>query len=125
MNRHTRAWASLIVGIAGGLALQGDKPIAELMFGDFIALAFDQILNFASKSVTMYGQTVPLHLLVRCPVGGRRGYGPTHSQCVQKHFLGIPNLELYESSPLHDHVPLLPRLLALGRPAILFEDKSI
>lgn len=114
-----------IVGIAGGLALQGEKPIAEIMFGDFIALAFDQILNFASKSVTMYGERVPLHLLVRCPVGGGRGYGPTHSQSVQKHFVGIPNLELYEVSPLHDNVPLLPRLVNLGHPAILFEDKML
>ena len=114
-----------ILGIAAGLALEGEKPIAEIMFGDFAALAFDQILNFASKSVTMYGEHVPLDLLVRCPVGGGRGYGPTHSQCLQKHFLGIPNLDLYELSPLHDNVSLLPRLVNLGRPVILFEDKSL
>ncbi len=114
-----------IAGIAGGLALAGEKAIAEIMFGDFIALAFDQILNFASKSVTMYGKRVPLHLLVRCPVGGNRGYGATHSQTVQKHFVGIPNLDLYELSPLHENHRLLPHLLELGRPTILFEDKTL
>ncbi len=114
-----------IIGIAGGLALCGEKPIVEIMFGDFLALGFDQILNFASKSVTMYGRQLPLDLLIRCPVGGNRGYGATHSQCVQKHFIGIPNLDLYELSPLHDSRTLLPRLVNLGRPAILFEDKTL
>lgn len=114
-----------IIGIAAGLALAGEKPVVEIMFGDFLALGFDQILNFASKSVTMYGRRLPIHLLIRCPVGGNRGYGPTHSQCVQKHFIGIPDLDLYELSPLHDNQALVPRLIDLGRPVILFEDKTL
>jgi len=113
------------VGLAGGLALCGDKPIVEIMFGDFIALAFDQVLNFASKSVTMYGRRVPLNMVVRCPVGGNRSYGPTHSQSLQKHFVGIPNLSLFELSPFHDNEAVLRRLLALGNPSILFEDKIL
>jgi len=114
-----------IVGMAGGLALCGDRPIVEIMFADFVTLAFDQILNFASKSVTMYGRKVPLNLVVRCPVGGNRGYGPTHSQSPQKHFIGIPNLSLYELSPLHDAVALLERLTTLEHPCLLFEDKVL
>jgi len=114
-----------IVGLAAGLALCGDRPIVEIMFADFVALAFDQILNFATKSVAMYGRRVPLDLVVRCPVGGNRGYGPTHSQCPQKHFVGIPNLSLYELSPLHDAVDLLARLTRLGHPCLLFEDKVL
>src|SRR5438034_8866372 len=39
---------------------------------------------------------------LRCPVGGRRGYGPTHSQSPQKHLMGVPDLALYELSPFHD-----------------------
>ncbi|MCG5216560.1 transketolase C-terminal domain-containing protein [Streptosporangium soli] len=114
-----------IVGAAGGLALAGDKAIVEIMFGDFAALAFDQIVNFASKSVTMYGRRVPLRLIVRCPVGGNRGYGPTHSQSLQKHFLGVPNLALHELSPFHDNARVLAEMLAAGTPAILFEDKVL
>jgi pyruvate dehydrogenase E1 component beta subunit len=114
-----------IVGVAGGLALGGDRPIVEIMFGDFIALAFDPLLNFLSKSVAMYGRTVPMHAVVRCPVGGGRGYGPTHSQSPQKHLIGIPHLELYEASPFHDGTPLLAHLLARGRPCVLFEDKVL
>jgi pyruvate/2-oxoglutarate/acetoin dehydrogenase E1 component len=114
-----------IVGVANGLALAGQKAIVELMFGDFIFLAYDQIINFASKSVTMFGDQQKFHLMIRCPVGGNRGYGATHSQSVQKHFIGIPNLDLYEMSPLHDNCEVLPRLINSGRPCIFFENKVL
>lgn len=114
-----------ILGIAGGLALSGRKPIAEMMFGDFVTLGFDQILNFATKSVSMYGRTVPMSLVVRCPVGGGRGYGPSHSQSLQKHFVGIPHLSLFELSPFHDCGALLERLVNQGAPSMLFEDKVL
>ncbi|GAB1511099.1 2-oxo acid dehydrogenase subunit E2 [Actinophytocola sp. KF-1] len=113
-----------ITGVAAGLALAGDEVVVEVMFGDFAALAFDQLLNFVSKSVTMYGHHVPMRVVVRCPVGGRRGYGPTHSQSVQKHFIGIPNLALYETSPFHDAYELLSHALDHG-PAMVFEDKVL
>ncbi|MBB0242555.1 transketolase [Streptomyces alkaliphilus] len=113
-----------ITGVAAGLALAGDQALVEIMFGDFAALAFDHILNLISKSVTMYGEQVPMPVVVRCPVGGTRGYGPTHSQSVQKYFLGIPNLKLYETSPFHDPYVLLSEALDHG-PAMLFEDKVL
>ncbi|WP_214321294.1 alpha-ketoacid dehydrogenase subunit beta [Nonomuraea sediminis] len=114
-----------IVGAASGLALAGDKAIVEIMFGDFAALAFDQIVNFAAKSVTMYGSRVPIPLVIRCPSGGNRGYGPTHSQSLQKHFIGVPGLSLYEMSPFHDNRALLDRMLATAAPCLLFEDKVL
>ncbi|MGW0810825.1 transketolase C-terminal domain-containing protein [Nonomuraea sp. NPDC002799] len=114
-----------IVGAAAGLALAGNTAIVEIMFGDFVTLAFDQIVNFATKSVSMYGRRVPMPLLVRCPVGGRRGYGPTHSQNPQKHFVGVPGLSLYELSPFHQAGETLGRMLARGEPGILFEDKVL
>lgn len=114
-----------IVGVAGGLALAGEKALVEIMFGDFAALAFDQLLNFASKSVSMYGRQVPMHLVVRCPSGGGRGYGPTHSQSLQKHFVGIPGLALYEMSPFHDNHDVLGRMLGAGSPCVFFEDKVL
>lgn len=94
------------------------------MFGDFAALVFDPVLNLISKSVTMYGRRLPMPVVLRCPVGGRRGYGPTHSQSVQKHFVGMPNLALYELSPFHDPYGLLAHALDHG-PALLFEDKVL
>jgi pyruvate/2-oxoglutarate/acetoin dehydrogenase E1 component len=114
-----------IAGVAGGLALCGDRPVMEVMFGDFIGLCFDQIYNFAAKSVSMYGHRLPMHMIVRCPVGGNRGYGPTHSQNPQKHFIGIPNLALWEMSPLHDNQMVLDRMMSSGEPCIFFEDKTL
>ena len=114
-----------IVGLAGGLALAGDKAIVEIMFSDFVALAFDPIVNFAAKSTTMYGRRVPIHLVVRCPTGGNRGYGPTHSQSLQKHFIGVPGLAVYELSPLHDSATVFATMLGAGIPALHFEDKSL
>ena len=113
------------LGIGGGLALCGEKVIVEIMFGDFLALGYDQILNFASKATAMYGRPLTINLVVRCPVGGNRAYGPTHSQSMQKYFLGIPHLSLFELSPFHDNTQLLNKLVNLGQPCILFEDKVL
>lgn len=112
-------------GFANGLALAGQKPIVEYMFGDFILLAADQIVNFSAKSVDMYGSTYGHSILFRCPVGGHRGYGATHSQSLQKHFFGVPGLDLYELSPLHDMTRHLPMILNSSRPSILFEQKTL
>ena len=123
--RSTPLSEGAVTGVGAGLALAGDSAVVEMMFGDFVTLAFDQLVNFAAKSVSMYGRRVPVPLLVRCPVGGRRGYGPTHSQSPQKHLMGVPDLDLYELSPFHDAVPLVRHALATGTPSVLFEDKVL
>jgi pyruvate dehydrogenase E1 component beta subunit len=114
-----------ITGIAGGLAMCGDRAIVEVMFGDFVTLCFDPIVNFITKSVAMYGRRKPMRVLIRCPVGGNRGYGPTHSQSLQKHFVGVPHLRLYELSPLHPPGRVLDEVFAGDEPAVLFEDKVL
>jgi pyruvate/2-oxoglutarate/acetoin dehydrogenase E1 component len=114
-----------ITGVAGGLALTGRAVIVEVMFGDFATLCFDPLVNFIAKSVSMYGRRLPMPVVLRCPVGGNRGYGPTHSQSPQKHFLGVPQLGLYELSPLHDPYRTLESILGTGEPAVLFEDKVL
>lgn len=113
------------VGAAAGYALAGGEAVVEIMFGDFVTLAFDPIVNLAAKSTRMYGRPVPVPLVVRCPTGGNRGYGPTHSQSLQKHFLGVPGLSVHELTPFHDPAPLLDQLLDTGTPALLFEDKVL
>ncbi|MGW5400089.1 alpha-ketoacid dehydrogenase subunit beta [Streptomyces sp. NPDC003952] len=114
-----------ITGVAGGIALSGGKAIVEMMFADFASLAFDSLLNFASKSVAMYGARLPMHMVLRAPSGGGRGYGPTHSQSLHKHFIGIPHLSLFELSPLHDNHDVLERMLTQGEPCLFFEDKTL
>ena len=114
-----------IAGVGNGLALCDNKVIVEFMFADFTFLAFDQIINFAAKTRTMYGQLLDHSILFRCPVGGHRGYGPTHSQSIQKFFIGIPDLDLYELSPLHDITNILPQIMESGNSSMLFESKTI
>jgi len=92
--KNTPISEAAIVGIGTGLALAGMKPIVEIMFGDFITLAFDQIINHATKFCSMFGQELDIPLVIRTPMGGRRGYGPTHSQSLEKYLLGIPNLSI-------------------------------
>ena len=71
---------SAIVGLGNGLALSGMIPVCEIMFGDFLTLAADQLINHASKFAYMYNNKVQLRLIVRTPMGGKRGYGPTRSR---------------------------------------------
>ena len=83
-----------IIGVGTGLALNGHIAIVEIMFGDFMSLCFDQLINHACKFQYMYNDQVKVPLVIRTPMGGYRGYGPTHSQSLEKYFLGIPNLKI-------------------------------
>jgi acetoin:2,6-dichlorophenolindophenol oxidoreductase subunit beta len=69
-----------MVGVATGMAMRGLRPVVEIMFGDFVTLVADQIINHATKFSWMYNDQVKVPLVIRTPMGGRRGYGPTHSQ---------------------------------------------
>ncbi|MBN1185431.1 MAG: hypothetical protein JXB49_24310 [Bacteroidales bacterium] len=92
--RNTPISEASITGIGTGLALGGYLPIVEIMFGDFLSLCFDQIINHAAKFHRMYNKQVNVPLVIRTPMGGKRGYGPTHSQSIEKYFLGIPGLKM-------------------------------
>jgi 2-oxoisovalerate dehydrogenase E1 component len=83
-----------IVGIGTGLSLAGYHPVVEIMFGDFMTLTLDQIFQHACKFFDMYNKKVTVPLVVRTPMGGKRGYGPTHSQSIEKLFIGMPNLRM-------------------------------
>ncbi len=108
-----------IVGMGIGLSILGFKPYVEIMFGDFITYAFDQIVSNASKFYHMYNKKYNIPLVIRTPMGGNRGYGPTHSQSIEKFFIGINNIqivalntllspeEVYTSIEEYDHLTLL------------------
>lgn len=108
-------------GMGVGMALAGYKPIIEIMFGDFSTLIMDQILNHASKFVE--GFEKPLHLVVRDPMGGYRGYGATHSQSLEKLYVGLPNIAVISPSVLHAPGDLLVKSMDLGLPVIFVENK--
>lgn len=113
-----------LVGIANGLALRGMRPVAEIMFGDFIALAADQIVNHAAKFEGMYNRQVTCPLTIRTPMGGRRGYGPTHSQSLESLFFSVPGLEVVAPSPVYPAGELLYNaVLNSERPTLFIENK--
>jgi 2-oxoisovalerate dehydrogenase E1 component len=90
--RNTPISEAGFTGLAVGRALAGKKTLVEIMFGDFCTLIVDQLLQHADKFPTMYGTDIALPLMIRTPMGGRRGYGPTHSQSIERLFLGMQNL---------------------------------
>ncbi len=114
-----------LFGIAAGMALRGQRPILEIMFGDFVALGLDQVVNGISKFREMYDDQVTVPLVVRAPMGARRGYGPTHSQSLEKLLLGIPNIVVVAASECHDVGSLLAAAVDDERPVFFIENKLL
>lgn len=114
-----------IVGVSNGMALRGLRPVAEIMFGDFVTLIADQIVNHAAKFRWMYNDQVRVPLVVRTPMGGRRGYGPTHSQSLEKLFLGVPGLKAVAPNTLGDPAELLLSAISDEDPVLFIEHKLI
>ncbi len=123
--RSTPISESAIIGIANGMSLRGYRPIAEIMFGDFLALCADQLINHLAKFHWMYNGKIETPVVVRAPVGGRRGYGPTHSQCIEKIFFGVPGLVLVAVSMRHDPGVLLTHAVEDERPVVFLEQKLL
>ncbi len=114
-----------IVGVAGGMALRGLRPVVEIMFGDFLTLAADQLINNLSKFPWMYNDQVEVPLVVRTPMGGRRGYGPTHSQTLEKHFIGTPGLKVLAPCSFGNPGQLLADAILHNRQATLFIENKL
>jgi 2-oxoisovalerate dehydrogenase E1 component len=96
------------------------------MFGDFLTLAADQLINHASKLRYMYNDQVSLRLIVRTPMGGKRGYGATHSQCLEKHFLGLPGTMMLATHSRYDPGLVYDTLFrSIDRPTIIIENKLL
>ena len=87
--------------------MRGLRPVVEIMFGDFVTLIADQVINHLAKFRYMYNDQLHVPIVIRTPMGGRRGYGPTHSQTLEKLFLGVPGLRILAPSTLDDPGQLL------------------
>jgi 2-oxoisovalerate dehydrogenase E1 component len=115
-------------GVAGatiGLALAGYRPIAEVMFADFLTLAMDQLYNHAVKFPGMFDE-MPVPMVMRTPSGGRRGYGPTHSQSPEHLMTAVPGLTVLFPSHRHDVGRLLETAsIDWGFPVVFFEHKLL
>lgn len=115
-----------LVGVGVGMALRGFRPVCEIMFGDFLLLAADQLVNHAAKFRWMSNDQVRVPLVVRTPMGGRRGYGPTHSQTLEKHLLGVPGLRVVAVNALFPPGEVLQAaVLEEDDPVLLIEHKAL
>jgi pyruvate/2-oxoglutarate/acetoin dehydrogenase E1 component len=112
-----------LFGVAAGMAMRGYRPILEIMFGDFVALGFDQIVNGIGKFRGMFDDQVRVPLVVRTPMGGRRGYGPTHSQSLEKLLLGVPGITVVAPSECHDLGAFLNESVEDDDPVFFVENK--
>ncbi len=124
--RNTPVSEATIVGVSNGLALAGMRPVCEIMFGDFLTLAADQIINHAAKFQWMYNGKVSVPQVIRTPMGGKRGYGPTHSQSIEKHFLGVPGTRVLALHHRYDPYAIYSQLFAtIDRPTLVLENKIL
>ncbi len=122
--RTTPISEAAITGIGIGLAVCGHRTFVEIMFGDFITYAFDQIINNASKIFHIFNQNIDCPVVIRTPMGGRRGYGPTHSQSLERFMIGIDNCCVVSLHSLAPAAWQLAGLTALRCPVILLENKA-
>lgn len=114
-----------LTGVANGMALRGLRPVLEIMFSDFLTLCMDQILNHGAKFRAMYNNSVTMPVTIRTPVGGGRGYGPTHSQCVEKLFFGIPDIRIVAPSIFCDAGQVLRQAVLDDKLVLFLEHKLL
>lgn len=115
-----------MIGMAVGMGMNRILPVVEMMFGDFVTLGLDQILNHASKYGWVYGDDVTVPMIVRTPMGAKRGYGPTHSQSLEKFLIGIPNIKVLALSQSVDPLVLYRNVFdRIQEPTILVENKKL
>lgn len=112
-----------IAGSAIGLALMGQRPVAEFQFMDFALLASDLMVNFAAKAHWRWGATVPA--VFRGPSGAGNGGGPFHSQNPEGHFLGSPGLKVVAPGTVRDAYALLRAAIDDPDPVLFFEHKHL
>jgi 2-oxoisovalerate dehydrogenase E1 component beta subunit len=112
-----------IVGAAIGAAHMGLKPIAEMQFIDFIAPAFDMIVNFAAKS--RYRTGIGASLVIRGPFGAGTRAGPFHSQSVESYFANVAGLKMVAPATAHDAKGLLRAAIRDPDPVLYFEHKFL
>lgn len=123
--RDTPISESAIVGTAIGAAATGLRPIAELVFCDFLTVAMDQVANQAAKMRYMFGGKISLPMVLRMPAGAGQGGAAQHSQSLEAWITHIPGLKIVYPSTPHDALGLVMAAIDDDNPVIYFENKLI
>ena len=116
---------SAIIGAAAGAALTGLRPVAELMFVDFIGVCLDQIMNQIAKFRYMFGGKARTPLTIRTMIGAGLGAGPQHSQALYSFLSSIPGLKVALPSNPYDAKGLLAQAIRDDDPVIFCEHKAL
>jgi acetoin:2,6-dichlorophenolindophenol oxidoreductase subunit beta len=123
--RDTPISEAAIVGAALGAAITGLRPVAEIMFADFAAVAMDQIVNQAAKFRYVCGGQTSVPLVIRAATGGGVSYGAHHSQSVEGWFLHFPGLKVVTPSTPADALGLLKTAIRDDDPVVFCEHKGL
>jgi acetoin:2,6-dichlorophenolindophenol oxidoreductase subunit beta len=126
----TRIWDTpiseqAIVGTAMGAAMTGIRPVAEIMFSDFLATCWDGVANEIAKMRYMTGGQICLPLVIRCANGGGVFFGAQHSQSVENWAMAVPGLKVVAPSTPADVKGLLAAAVRDDDPVIFFEHKEL
>jgi pyruvate/2-oxoglutarate/acetoin dehydrogenase E1 component len=114
-----------IVGAAMGAAMTGVRPVAEIMFSDFLACCWDYLANEIPKVRYMTGGQVTVPLVVRTANGGGLGFGAQHSQAVENWAFAVPGLKVVAPSTPADVVGLMASAIRSDDPVVFFEHKGL
>ncbi|MFE4523759.1 alpha-ketoacid dehydrogenase subunit beta [Cytobacillus firmus] len=116
---------SAIVGLAVGASSTGMRPIIEIMFMDFIAVCFDQIINQAAKMRYMSGGQMTLPLVIRTQSGAGLNAGPQHSQSLEALLMHIPGIKVVMPSNPYDAKGLMKTAIRDNNPVVFIENKAL
>ena len=114
-----------IVGVAAGASMCGLRPVAEIMYIDFMPLTMDQTANQAAKTRYMFGGKAKLPMVVRTAVGGGRGYAGQHSQSLEAMLTQVPGLKVIAPSTPYDAKGLLKTAIRDDNPVIFIEHQLL
>jgi pyruvate/2-oxoglutarate/acetoin dehydrogenase E1 component len=121
--RDTPITEQAIIGFGVGAAMVGSRPIVELQFSDFMALAMDQIVNQAAKARYMSGGQLSVPLVIRTPVG--TGLGSQHTQSLEAWLMHVPGLYVAMPASPYDAKGLLRTALSLNDPVLFLEHSML
>jgi pyruvate/2-oxoglutarate/acetoin dehydrogenase E1 component len=114
-----------LAGAAFGSAITGLRPVIEIMFGDFLTLAMDMLVNQATKYRFLTQEQVAVPLVIRSVVGAGGRFGAIHSQMPASWFMGVPGLKIVAPSTPADAKSLLKAAIRDDNPVLFFEHKRL
>jgi acetoin:2,6-dichlorophenolindophenol oxidoreductase subunit beta len=116
---------SAIIGAAGGAALAGLRPVAEIMFADFVGVCMDQIYNQIAKFRYMFGGRTTCPVVIRAAMGAGMNMGAQHSQTIYNFMTAVPGLKVVIPSNPYDAKGLLIQAIRDDDPVMFFEHKAL